>query len=198
MDRRLAAEAAERRLRQQQEAAEEIMQASTEPLQQTENRPSHAAADAAERRFLDQKQDGGDDETKAEQAGVSPASGNMSPVACVICFESIDQDSPKGGIVCPAGYHFTCDDCFSSHVSSQSSMEPGKLTQRRGRVMCPLSHHGCSQDAYPHTDIARRVPEQVFGEYMAACERSVEARVLSEEQQHAAAKGRSNDQQTQP
>ncbi len=194
LDRRAVADAAERRLRQQQEQQQQG-QDSSQPQQNHRS----LAAEAAQRRFSTAQteatnSDGNQNEQIVEEnldeerSPAAPTSG-----ACVICLEATEQDSPKGGIMCPAGAHFTCDDCFTGHVSSQSSMEPGRLTQRRGRVICPLSQHGCTQDAYPHTDIARRVSEEVFAAYFNACEKAVEARVLTEEQQHAA-RGQSQEQ----
>ncbi|KAJ1474173.1 hypothetical protein T484DRAFT_1911800, partial [Baffinella frigidus] len=85
------------------------------------------------------------------------------------------------------GVHFTCNFCLETHVATQAAEDPGKLQGRKGRVLCPLAPQGCEAAPFSHTDLARRVPEEVFARYMRGHELAVEARVVAEVHQAIAA-----------
>jgi interleukin-1 receptor-associated kinase 4 len=84
---------------------------------------------------------------------------------CCICF----CEAPVlEGIECSARAdeetpHFTCRDCLSEYVLSESSKDLHDLRKRQARIFCPVKGHGCLVDEpFSVATLAAMLPGPVF------------------------------------
>lgn len=94
------------------------------------------------------------------------------PRTCIICFCDYRLNE---GIECPDQdkKHFLCNDCFSSNVSHQSSIDNRRnFAENQCQIVCPNSSSECSKRK-PFADIrvAQNVRDGVFKEYLRAKEK---------------------------
>lgn len=68
---------------------------------------------------------------------------NTASQTCGVCFEEFCE---LDGIYCLNKMHFTCDECFTNHVKSQSELADDFNPYQAGDVWCvykPMENDGC-------------------------------------------------------
>ena len=127
-------------------------------------------AQAERQQILDEK-DAFEEKIEAErQASRQTAAEEAAALmrTCQICF---DEVSVTVGIECQgAQKHFTCSDCFSGHVTTESSADPDLLQKRKACVSCPLGRGdlGCDAPSFTDAEVAQCATEEAFSEYSGA------------------------------
>eukprot|EP00729_Bicosta_minor_P006787 gene6787-23797_t len=102
---------------------------------------------------------------------------------CCICFDSFPvQDGVECSAPDGADTHFVCNECFSGHVSEESTTEDlGALAQRQGDVFCPYRQHGCADSpAYTDAEVAQHTSVDAFECYTQGKRKLLEMQLVQE------------------